>query len=82
MTAQEIERWIVSYLARVLALPEGEIAVDAPFDRLGVDSVTAVALIGDLEDGLGYELDPSIAVDHPTIAGLARYLAAQPIQAS
>lgn len=75
MTADEIETWILSYAAAVLRVPPATISTQEPFDALGLDSASAVALIGDLEDWLQFELTPTLAYEHPTIEELALVLA-------
>ena len=72
---EEIERWIVDWLARELKTQPDKIRVDEEFVNLGLSSRKAVLLSGALEDWLGRELDPSAAWDHPTIAELAKFLA-------
>lgn len=73
----EVSNWICDYVGRVLGVPPERIDTGAPFERLGLDSATAVALIGDLEDWLGIELSPVLAYDHPTISRLSEYLAGE-----
>jgi acyl carrier protein len=56
-----------------LLTPE-EVDVTIPFDRYGLDSLTAVSLTGDLQDWLGVEVDPTLLYDYPTIEELVKYL--------
>ena len=72
----EIEDWIVAYVADLLEIDSEEIDPALPFDRYGLDSSAAVGLTGDLEDWLGIEIDPTLLYDYPTIDSLANYLAA------
>jgi acyl carrier protein len=74
-TATEIQVWLVSYLAKQLEINSNEIDVTIPFERYGLDSSAAISLSGDLQDWLGYEIDPTLLYDYPTIEGLARHLA-------
>ncbi|MEM6610979.1 MAG: acyl carrier protein [Cyanobacteria bacterium P01_C01_bin.72] len=73
-TAEEIQTWTVSYLAELLEIKPDEIDVTIPFDRYGLDSSAAVGMTGDLEEWLGYELDPTLIYDYPTIKSLAVHL--------
>lgn len=73
----EVSNWICAYVGRVLGVSPDKIDTTAPFDRLGLDSAIAVALIGDLEDWLGVELSPVLAYDHPTISRLSEHLAGE-----
>jgi len=72
-----IREWCVRYLAQTLDMPAEAISPDDKFTRLGLDSATALQLVGDLEEWLGLLLEPEVIDDHPTIAALARYLAGQ-----
>lgn len=71
---QVISSWLKSYLADLLSLPEEEIDESTVLQRYGLDSSAAVGLAGDLGDWLGYELDPTITYDHPSIRALSAAL--------
>lgn len=73
----EIEAWIVSYLANLLNIDPDKIDNSIPFDRYGLDSAGAVGMSGDLEGWLGSEFEPTLLYDYPTIEALAEYLAAE-----
>ena len=73
-SATQIEEWLVSYLAQMLEVHPDEVDVTVPFDRYGLDSAQAVGMIGELEDWLGEEFDPTLPYDYPTIELLARHL--------
>ena len=47
------------------------------FSALGLDSVAAVALSGDLEERFGLELDPTVMFEYTTLAALLDYLQAE-----
>ena len=72
-----IQAWCVGYLSRTLELPPARIDPQRELDELGLDSVAAVMLIAELEEWLGLELPSGLLFDYPTIAGLAKHLAAQ-----
>lgn len=74
-TANEIERWIVSYLVEELGLDSVPIGPEMRLFALGLDSVEAVGMAEALETWLGRQIAPTIAWEQPTIAALARYLA-------
>lgn len=67
--------WIRDWIRQNLAL-DGEIARDDTFVALGLDSVHAMMLVGDLEEKLGRRLPPTLAWDHPTLGAMAEHLAA------
>jgi acyl carrier protein len=71
----EIAAWCVTHLAKALRCSEEKIDPQTKFARLGVDSAMAVYLVGELEEWLGRELAPEVALEYPTVAELARYLA-------
>jgi acyl carrier protein len=72
---QMIRDWLVAKLAEYLKIQPQEIDSGEKFQSYGLDSVTAVALAGELEDWLGRELPASVVYDHPTVEALARHLA-------
>lgn len=72
----EIELWLQAAVAKALEKPVASIAIDVPLSEMGVDSVEAVALTGDLEDWSGLEVDPTLIFDYPTIGALAAHLTA------
>jgi acyl carrier protein len=74
-TRDEIEQWFVAYLADQLDLPADRIDVTVPFDDFALDSATAIAMTGDLEEWLGRSIDPTLVYDYPTIAEFSDYLA-------
>jgi len=75
-SASEIEAFIASWTARKLKVPVDSIARDRPLTEYGMDSLTAVALSGRLEDLLGRPISGSIVWEFPTVAELADHLAA------
>ena len=76
-TAEEIEAWLGDWLSERLNLDTSELARDRPFADLGVDSLTAVELSGELEQAFGVPLPPVVAWNYPTPAALAGYLEEQ-----
>ena len=75
MTASEIQTWLVRALAKSLRIDAKDIDPRRPFAELGVDSVAAVELSGDLEQWLGKKIAPTVVWDYPTIESLAAHLA-------
>jgi acyl carrier protein len=75
--AAEIRQRCVLFVAGLLSRSEGAIGADVEFDRLGLDSAMAVAMLFDLEEWLGIELSPSLLFEHTTIAKLAAHLAGE-----
>ena len=54
---EEIAAWCVDYLARLLERPAQDIAIEAPFARVGLDSAMALYFTIDLEKWLGSNPD-------------------------
>jgi acyl-CoA synthetase (AMP-forming)/AMP-acid ligase II/acyl carrier protein len=67
--------WLQARLADVAGVEASEIDLRLPFSHYGLDSVTAVAVAGELEALLELKLPPTLVWDHPTIDELARHLA-------
>jgi acyl carrier protein len=76
-SAEEIQDWIVGYLARQMQIPADSIDISAPFDSLALDSATAIGMTGDLEQWLGRPIDPTIVYDYPTIEEISEHLSAR-----
>ena len=76
-TSDDISAWCQEYLARTFGRSMDRIDPDAKFSRLGLDSVNSVTLIVALEEWLGMELNPELAVEYPTLRKLSEYLANQ-----
>lgn len=73
-TNDEIQEWIISYLANLLDIDGEDIDIDEPFDRYGLDSASAIGLMGDLGTWLKQDFDPTLIYDFPTITSLANHL--------
>jgi acyl carrier protein len=76
-SAEEVEKWLVSYIARQLKAQPEQISVEEEFVNLGLSSRQAVELTLDLEEFVGRPTDAGLVYDYPTIRSLARFLTAQ-----
>jgi acyl carrier protein len=76
-TADEIQEWIVEYLAKVLERSPDDIDVTVPFDDFALDSATAIGMTGELEDWLGKPVDPTLVYDYPTVEQFSKSLAGE-----
>lgn len=74
-TEDEIRRWCVTYVARVLNQAPERIAPDAAFDGFGLDSAASVEMIVALEGALGREISPTLLFEQTSIAKIASDLA-------
>ena len=70
-TREEIATWLTERVAYFLERPPAEIDPGVELVELGLDSVYALTLCGDIEDRFDLEVDPTIVWDHPTIRSLA-----------
>lgn len=73
-TAKSIEAWLAKWVADELKIAVDAIDTRKSFVFYGLDSVTAIGLIADLEVRLGRHLSPSLAWDYPSIKALAEHL--------
>jgi acyl carrier protein len=74
-SVEEIQSWLVSYVAKDLKVSPEEILVDEQFVNLGLSSRDAITLTVDLEEFLKRPTDPALVWDYPTIRLLAQHLA-------
>jgi acyl carrier protein len=73
--AQEIQQWMLGWLAARVEVESSELAPTAAFTELGMDSLTALELNVEFEKVLGIQLPPTAALNFPTPAELSRFLA-------
>ena len=73
----EVRAWLQTKVAEALKCEPDQVDPAAEFDTLGVDSLTAVNLSGDLEEWLGRTLDPTLLFDFPSVDALAKHLCAE-----
>ena len=71
----DIQEWCIAYLRNALKQPYADFDMHAEFVSLGLDSAESVFMIAAIEDWLGLELASDTAVNHPTIAALAAFIA-------
>jgi phthiocerol/phenolphthiocerol synthesis type-I polyketide synthase A len=75
VTEPDIQAWCVAYLRKALKLPQASIDLHEDFAALGLDSAESVFFVTAIEDWLGLELSSDAAMEHSTIAALARFIA-------
>ncbi|MEU4243565.1 acyl carrier protein [Actinoplanes sp. NPDC026619] len=73
----DLQEWLCQELAARLEIPGGRIDPAEPMSAYGLDSLRAVAVLTEVEEHVGFEIDSDVLWDHPTVADLARYLAAR-----
>jgi acyl carrier protein len=72
----ELQEWLCAHLAAQLKVAGG-VDPDEPMSAYGLDSLRAVAVLTDVEEHVGFEIDSDVLWDCPTVASLARFLAEQ-----
>src|ERR1700693_526454 len=76
LSADVIEKWLVTKLSNLLGVEPHEIDIREPFASYGMGSTEAVSLSGELADLLGRKVPADLAYEFPTIESLARHLTA------
>ena len=66
-----IESWLIVRVVAYGKVDPGSFTPDTPLAELGLDSVYALTLCGDIEDTYALDVDPTIVWDYPTIRSLA-----------
>ncbi|HEU4510297.1 MAG TPA: beta-ketoacyl synthase N-terminal-like domain-containing protein [Pyrinomonadaceae bacterium] len=74
-THEIIQKWLVAQIAERAGIHPDQLDVRRPVKSYGLDSVTTVAITGDLGTWLGRELSPTLIYEHPTIDDLSQHLA-------
>ncbi|MFE7745048.1 acyl carrier protein [Nocardia sp. NPDC057455] len=72
-----IQDWLVERVADYTERAPHEVDPVVPLAELGMDSVSAVSLCGEIEDRWLLEVDPVLVFEYPTIADIATYIAAE-----
>jgi acyl carrier protein len=75
VTAADLTAWLTAKVAEYTETAPDGISPSARLTDLGLDSIYALALCGDLEDDFGLVVEPTIIWDHPTVGELAGHLA-------
>lgn len=71
---RSILRWLTAQLASYLEMPATAIDPTVPLAEIGVDSVHAVSLVGDVEAHFDIDVDPTMIFDYPTLAHIAEFI--------
>jgi acyl carrier protein len=74
VSVSAIRDWLTDRVAAYLERPREEIDPDQPLVEMGLDSVYAMTLSGDVEERFDIEVEPTLAWDHPTVNALAGHL--------
>jgi acyl carrier protein len=69
-----ILRWLTTRLAVYLEVSPTTIDLMVPLAEMGVDSVHAISLVGDVEAHFDIDVDPTMIFDYPTLSHIAEYI--------
>jgi thioesterase domain-containing protein/acyl carrier protein len=72
--AADLRQWIVEHVAHALKTAPDTVNIHQPFTEMGLDSITALTITGDLAEALDRELPQTLLWDYPTIASVAAHL--------
>ena len=70
----ELESRLQAIIAHELGMSASAVDVDRAFPELGLDSMMAMAVLGEAKRVFGFEVSTTMLWDHPTISSLAAYL--------
>lgn len=70
--------WLRTRLARLLGVPETEVATDQPLGELGIDSLTAAEFSAGIEEDIGANVPLERFLGGDTLEDVARRLAEDP----
>lgn len=74
MKSDEISNWIRNRIAVDIGKDSSEVDPEVTFDRIGIDSLALLGVLGDLAAEMDIEIETSVLFDHPTIASLSAHL--------
>jgi acyl carrier protein len=66
--------WLTTQLASYLQVPATAINPMVPLAEMGVDSVHAISLVGDVELRFDIDVDPTMIFDYPTLSRIAEFI--------
>ena len=70
----ELHQWTIEKVAEYCHRCPAEIDPNESFTSYGMDSVYALALVGDIEDRLGHPIDATVIWDHPSVNKLVAFV--------
>ena len=75
VSEEALSAWLCSRIGQRVGFESGNIDPTVALTDLGIDSVAAVEISGELQHWLGREVSPLIVWEYPSIAALSRHLA-------
>jgi acyl carrier protein len=74
-TESEIRDWLIAKLCGQMHVPREILDLDQPIERLGIDSLQFVVLVGELEEWLGTRFSENPLAKYSSINAVSRHLA-------
>lgn len=70
----ELYDFLRSQIAERTRLAESDVSNDAVLVELGLQSIDAVLMCGEVEDHFGIEMDPATVFEHKTLESFAQFV--------
>jgi acyl carrier protein len=74
ITPAELRDWLISRVAFYLDRSPDDIDAAQRLVEIGIDSIHALTLCGDVEERFGLPVETTLAWDHPTVNALTAFL--------
>jgi acyl carrier protein len=71
---RQILGWLSNQLASYLEVPAATLNPMVPLAEMGVDSVHAISLVGDVELHFDIDVDLTMIFDYPTLSRIAEFI--------
>lgn len=71
----EVKDFITNTLAEILSIEPSKLDLDLDFDSYGLNSASAVIMLGELEELVDMDLSPSVLFDHDNVNKLSAHVA-------
>lgn len=72
---ENIREFITKTLADILSIEPVKVDMNLDFDSYGLDSASAVIMLGELEDIIDMDLSPSVLYEHDSVNRLSTHVA-------
>ena len=73
-STNDVRDWLIGYVARKLHQSSEKLSTRQSFEGLGLDSLSLIEMIAELEEFTGQQLAPSIVFEYPSIEQLSAYV--------
>lgn len=74
MNDDQLIPWLQNEIARSLDISPDQVGKDTQLLELGLDSLAAVRLCGAISEKVGFDVDPILVYDCPTIGEIVAHL--------